>query len=138
EMQEVGDRLVACARALREQLIAEQAETEERATYSPEVHEAMLDAGFHRMYIPRRYGGLEVGVPTFMRVGVELARGDMGAAWGACLSANHALQVGSWFPERTQDEVFGGGDFRAASGAAATVKAPPTDGGDRLEGAVAV
>jgi 3-hydroxy-9,10-secoandrosta-1,3,5(10)-triene-9,17-dione monooxygenase len=61
----------------------------------------------------------------------------MGAAWGACLSANHALQVGSWFGERTQDEVFGGGDFRAASVAAPTIRATPTDGGYRLEGAVA-
>jgi alkylation response protein AidB-like acyl-CoA dehydrogenase len=137
EMERVGDRLVAAARALREQLIAEQGETEERATYSEEVHQALLEAGFYRMYVPRRYGGLEVDVPTFMRVGVELARGDMGAAWGACLSANHALQVGSWFPERTQDEVFGGGDFRAASVAAPTIRATPHEGGYRLEGAVA-
>ena len=42
-MERVGDRLVAAARALRGQLIAEQAETEERATYSPEVHEALLE-----------------------------------------------------------------------------------------------
>ncbi|HEY6524304.1 MAG TPA: acyl-CoA dehydrogenase family protein [Solirubrobacteraceae bacterium] len=137
EMERVGDQLVAAARGLREQLIAEQADTEERATYSQEVHEALLEAGFYRMYVPRRYGGLEVDVPTFMRVGVELAQGDMGAAWGACLSANHALQVGSWFPERTQEEVFGGGDFRAASVAAPTLRATPIDGGYRLEGAVA-
>ena len=137
EMERVGDQLVASARALREQLIAEQAETEERATFSEAVHEALLEAGFYRMYVPKRYGGLEVDVPTFMRVGVELARGDMGAAWGACLSANHALQVGSWFSEQTQDEVFGGGDFRAASVAAPTLRATPEHGGYRLDGAVA-
>jgi alkylation response protein AidB-like acyl-CoA dehydrogenase len=137
EMERAGDELVQCARSLREQLVAEQAETERRATYSEEVHQTLLDAGFYRMYVPRRYGGLEVDVPTFMRVGVELARGDMGAAWGACLSANHALQVGSWFPEQTQDEVFGNGDFRAASVAAPTIRATPVDGGYRLEGAVA-
>src|ERR1700759_4361836 len=137
EMRQGGDEVVQAARVLREQLIAEQSDTEERATYSEAVHEALLEAGFYRMYVPRRYGGLEVDVPTFMRVGVELARGDMGAAWGACLSANHALQVGSWFPERTQDEVFGGGDFRAASVAAPTLRATPTGDGYRLAGAVA-
>ena len=89
------------------------------------------------MYVPRRYGGLEVDVPTFMRVGVEMARGDMGAAWGACLSANHALQIASWFPEQTQDDVFGNGDFRAASVAAPTVQATRTADGFRLEGVVA-
>ena len=82
EMERVGDQLVAAARALREQLIAEQAETEERATYSEEIHEALLEAGFYRMYVPRRYGGLEVDVPTFMRVGVELARGRHGRGVG--------------------------------------------------------
>ncbi len=66
-----------------------------------------MEAGFYRMYVPRRYGGLEVDVPTFMRVGVELARGDMGAAWGACLSANHALQVGSWFPSAPRTRSSG-------------------------------
>jgi 3-hydroxy-9,10-secoandrosta-1,3,5(10)-triene-9,17-dione monooxygenase len=129
QMQRVGDHLVEVARALRPRLVAEQAQTEERTYYSEELHQALLEAGFYRMYVPRRYGGLEVDVPTFMRVGVELARGDMSAAWGACLSANHALQVGSWFPERAQDEVFGNGDFRAASVAAPSLKATPEDGG---------
>jgi alkylation response protein AidB-like acyl-CoA dehydrogenase len=133
----VADQLVARARALRPELVRAQAETEERTHYSPELHQALLEAGFYQMYVPRRYGGLEVDVPTFMRVGVELARGDMSAAWGACLAANHALQVASWFPERLQDEVFGGGDFRCASVAAPTVRATRVDGGYRLEGAVA-
>ena len=128
--------MVAAARGLRGQLIAEQADTEERATYSQAVHQALLEAGFYRMYVPRRYGGLEVDVPTFMRVGVELARGDMGAAWGACLSADHALQVGSWFPERTQDEVFGTAIPRGL-GRGATLRATPEGGGYRLDGAVA-
>ncbi len=129
--------LVACARALRPELVRQQAETEERTHYSPELHQALMDAGFYRMYVPRRYGGMEVDVPTFMRVGIELARGDMSAAWGACLSANHALQVASWFPERLQDEVFSGGDFRCASVAAPTVRATRENGGYRLDGAVA-
>jgi 3-hydroxy-9,10-secoandrosta-1,3,5(10)-triene-9,17-dione monooxygenase len=129
--------LVERARALRPRLIAEQAETEARSTYSEGLHEAFLEAGFYHMYVPKRYGGLEVDVPTFMRVGVELGRGDMSAAWGMCLAANHALQVASWFPRELQDEVFGNGDFRAASVAAPTVKATPVDGGWQLEGAVA-
>jgi 3-hydroxy-9,10-secoandrosta-1,3,5(10)-triene-9,17-dione monooxygenase len=136
-IQQVADGLVERARALRPQLISEQAETEERTFYSPAVHEALREAGFYRMYIPRRYGGLELDVPSFMRVGVELARGDMGAAWGACLAANHALQVASWFGERLQNEVFAGAEFRAASVAAPTVRATPQDEGYRLDGTVA-
>jgi alkylation response protein AidB-like acyl-CoA dehydrogenase len=137
EAEVTAAALVARARALRSELIRQQAETEERTHYSEQLHRALQDAGVYRMYIPRRYGGLEVDVPTFMRVGVELARGDMSAAWGACLAANHALQVASWFGQRLQDEVFAGGDFRCASVAAPTVRAFPKDGGYRLEGAVA-
>jgi 3-hydroxy-9,10-secoandrosta-1,3,5(10)-triene-9,17-dione monooxygenase len=132
-----AEQLVARARALRGELVRQQAETEERTHFSPELHRALEDAGFYRMYVPRRYGGLEVDVPTFMRVGVELARGDMSAAWGACLSANHALQVASWFGQPLQDEVFSGGDFRCASVASPSVRATREDGGYRLEGAVA-
>lgn len=136
-MERVGDELVERIRALRPKLIRQQAETERRTYYSEDIHQALLDAGFYRMYVPRRYGGLEVDVPTFMRVGVEFARGDMGAAWGACLAANHALQVGSWFGEQLQDDVFSAGDFRCASVAAPTLRATPTDDGYRLDGTVA-
>jgi len=136
-MERIGDELVGHMRALREQLVAEQADAEERTTYSEEIHQALIDCGFYRMYVPRKYGGLEVDVPTFMRVGAEMARGDMGVAWGACLCANHALQIASWFPEQTQDDIFGDGNFRAASVAAPTVQATRTADGFRLEGAVA-
>ena len=46
------------------------------------------------------------------------------------LAANHALQIGSW-SERAQDEIFGDGDFRAASVAApiGTADAAPTTAG---------
>jgi 3-hydroxy-9,10-secoandrosta-1,3,5(10)-triene-9,17-dione monooxygenase len=128
---------VARAAALRPELVRRQAEAEELTTYSDEMHRAFEDAGFYDMYVPRRYGGLEVDVPTFLRVGIELARGCMSTAWGMCLAANHALQVASWFPEQLQDEVFANGDFRAASVAAPTIKATPEDDGWRLDGTVA-
>jgi 3-hydroxy-9,10-secoandrosta-1,3,5(10)-triene-9,17-dione monooxygenase len=133
------DELVARAAALRDDLVAAQAETEERTHYSPQLHRSFEAAGFYRMYVPRRYGGLEVDVPTFLRVGIELGRGDISAAWGLSLAANHALQVASWFPQQLQDEVFGPGDFRCASVAAPTVRATadPDGGGYRLDGAVA-
>jgi 3-hydroxy-9,10-secoandrosta-1,3,5(10)-triene-9,17-dione monooxygenase len=131
--------LVARATAMRADLVAAQADTEERTHYSPQLHRRFEAAGFYRMYVPRRYGGLEVDVPTFLRVGIELGRGDISTAWGLCLAANHALQVGSWFPQQLQDEVFGDGDFRCASVAAPTVRATAQDdgGGYRLDGAVA-
>ncbi|MFC5952294.1 acyl-CoA dehydrogenase family protein [Pseudonocardia lutea] len=132
-----SEELVSRARGLRQQLIDDQAAAEERTTYSPELHVAFEEAGFYRMLIPRRFGGLEVGLPTFQRVMIEIGRGSLGAAWGLCLTANHALQVGSWFGEQAQEELLAGAGFRAASVAAPTVRAERVPGGYRLTGQVA-
>jgi 3-hydroxy-9,10-secoandrosta-1,3,5(10)-triene-9,17-dione monooxygenase len=129
-------QIIARAVALRERLLEQQAETEERTYYSEEMHQEFLRAGFYRVYIPRRYGGYEFDVPTYMRVLLELARGCPNTAWCMGLAGNHALQIGSWFPERAQAEIFGDGDFRAASVAMPIGPAMRTEGGWELNGKV--
>lgn len=108
---ELGDELVARAEAMRPMLIERQAETEARYHYPEDVHDLFTEAGFYRMLVPRRYGGLEVGVDTFMRVVTALARGCPSTAWCLCLGASHALQVATLFDEPTQREIFGDGQF---------------------------
>jgi 3-hydroxy-9,10-secoandrosta-1,3,5(10)-triene-9,17-dione monooxygenase len=112
--QEMIDRAIGLRGLLREQ----SAETEQRTTPSEEIHRACMDAGFYRLYIPRRYGGYEFDAPTFMRVVQELSRGDISTGWCIALAAAHALQVASWWPEEAQDEIFGDGEFRCAAVAA--------------------
>lgn len=126
--------LVARAVALRPKLVEQQAECEERTYYSEEMHQEFVDAGFYRLYVPRRYGGYEFDVPTFMRVVLELARGCPSTAWCMGLAAGHALQVGSWWEERAQAEIFGDGDFRAAAVAAPISPATRSDHGWELNG----
>jgi 3-hydroxy-9,10-secoandrosta-1,3,5(10)-triene-9,17-dione monooxygenase len=131
------DDLVRNARELRPWLVEQQAETEKRTYYSPEMHEAFQKAGLYRIYIPRRYGGLEFDVQTFVRVLIELSRGCVSTAWCYGLAAAHALQTASYFSERTQEVVFGNGEeFRAASVAAPTVVARREGDGWRLDGTV--
>ena len=103
---------------LRPLLVEQSAETEARRYYSEEIHRAFEDAGFYRSLIPHRYGGLELDMTNWLRLIAELAHGDIQAAWGFTLAAGHALQVASFWEERAQDEMFGNGDFRAASVAA--------------------
>jgi 3-hydroxy-9,10-secoandrosta-1,3,5(10)-triene-9,17-dione monooxygenase len=123
--------------ALRPKLIEKQAAAEARTYYDEEMHDEFRRAGFYRMFMPRRYGGFEVSVDTFMRVIVEVARGCPSTGWCLALGANHALMVGSWFPEQAQDEVFEGGRFVCAS-VAAPVSEPAVkvDGGWELNGKV--
>ena len=66
--------VVARAHALRPLLVEQQAATEARTYYSREMHEEFLRAGFYRMLVPRRFGGYEFDLPTFMRVIIEIAR----------------------------------------------------------------
>jgi len=131
------EELVARAIALRPALIAGQEETERRTYYSQAMHEEFLDAGFYHVYVPRRYGGLELGVPAYVHVIQEVARGCVSTAWCLGLAMNHALMVGSWWPQDAQDEIFANGDFRAGSVAAPVGTAEPTDGGWEINGQVA-
>lgn len=103
------DEALRVARSLRPQLIAGQAETERRTTYSPELHQAFKDAGFYRLLVPKRYGGLAWTMPDFIALMGEVARGCMSTGWCLCLGASHALLVSSLWPERVQDEVFANG-----------------------------
>ena len=124
--------LIERARALRPTLVEQQAETERRTYYSQELHEEFLRAGFYRMLVPRRYGGYEFDLPTFMRVIGELAAGCPSTAWCVCLASAHALQVGALFEEQAQAEIFGEGDFRCAAVAAPAGTATRVDGGWEL------
>jgi 3-hydroxy-9,10-secoandrosta-1,3,5(10)-triene-9,17-dione monooxygenase len=103
-----GDELVGRADELRPRLVELQAETEERTYYSQEMHEAFLEAGFYNVLVPKRYGGLELDLGTFWRLGTALARGCPSTAWCLCLPAGHALQTGMLFEEDVQAELFGG------------------------------
>jgi 3-hydroxy-9,10-secoandrosta-1,3,5(10)-triene-9,17-dione monooxygenase len=130
------EALVQRAVDLRPKLIDQQAETEARTYHSQELHEDFLNAGFYRTYIPRRFGGYEFDVTTMVRVMFELARGCPSTAWCVGLGSGHALQLASWWGEQAQAEIFGTGDFRAASVAAPIGMATRTDDGWELNGKV--
>src|SRR3954466_550102 len=131
--QELIDRAIA----LRPLLIERQAEAEALTYPAQDFHEQFVAACFYGMLGPRRYGGVQGDMEKDMRVILELARGCPSSAWCMCLAATHALQIGSWFEERAQDEIFGDGDFRCASVAAPIGTATRTDGGWELNGQVA-
>jgi 3-hydroxy-9,10-secoandrosta-1,3,5(10)-triene-9,17-dione monooxygenase len=130
------EEMLARGRGLRSRLIEEQAATEERRYYSQEMHEEFVKAGFYRLYIPRRFGGYEFDVPTYVRLISEIARGCPSTAWCLGLALNHALQIGSWWDEDAQAAIFGDGDFRAASVAAPIGVAERVDEGWKLTGKV--
>jgi len=129
------DQLVASAEALRATLLAEQAATEARGYYSQEVHEAFRRAGFYRMLVPARYGGLEVDLATYYRVIAAIARGCPSSGWMLALGSAHALQLASYWPPQAHEEALAPGDFIAsASFGFENANAEPVEGGYRIRG----
>jgi 3-hydroxy-9,10-secoandrosta-1,3,5(10)-triene-9,17-dione monooxygenase len=127
--------LVASADGFRPWLLDEQAATEERSYYSRELHEAFAEAGFYRMLVPRRYGGLEIELPTYYRVISSIARGCPSTGWMLALGTAHAVQGASYWPAEAQDELFTGPDFLAsASFGFEDAVAAPVEGGYRVSG----
>jgi 3-hydroxy-9,10-secoandrosta-1,3,5(10)-triene-9,17-dione monooxygenase len=129
-----ADDLVARAAGLRERIREEAAEGEARGGISPQLHEAFREAGFYRLFQPRRYGGHELGLEAFVRLVAELGRADASTAWSVCLAADHVFHVASFFSEEAQDELFGPGHFCAPHRAAPTGTAEAVAGGYRVTG----
>ncbi len=135
-LEPTPDELVARARALRPRIRELQDEHARLGTYSPEIHEAFLEAGLYDLLRPKRYGGLEVSLETYFRVAIEISRADPGVGWSWELGSSHAYQFASHWPQRSQDEVFGSAHpfispSRAFPQKSTVVK---VDGGYRLSG----
>ncbi len=125
------ERAIALRGLLREQ----QDQADEGGAYSPEVHEAFLNAGFYRVTQPRLFGGYEFDLGTNYRLIVEISRGHPAAGWCLSLGGSHAYVVGSHWPEQAQRELFGlDGHFIAPHRPAAMGTLKPVAGGYLLNG----
>ena len=129
-----ADDLVQRARDLRPKLRKLHAEHEALGGYSEEIHREFEEAGFYRALAPKRFGGLELGLDDFFRIGIEISRGDPGVGWSFILGAGHAFHVGSFFCEDGQRELFGADSFIAPGRTVPAGKAVATDTGYRLSG----
>ncbi|MGE0745863.1 MAG: acyl-CoA dehydrogenase family protein [Rhodospirillales bacterium] len=128
------DELVARARALAPRLAARQAEADEMRQVPAASVAEMLDAGLYRVIQPKCHGGLEHGLDTFVRVGMEVAAGCGSTGWIFTTAAQHQWQIGMFHP-KAQEDVWGA-DARAlaASSYAPGGTAVAVAGGWRISG----
>jgi 3-hydroxy-9,10-secoandrosta-1,3,5(10)-triene-9,17-dione monooxygenase len=105
------DELVARATALRGVLLERQDECDGLGRLPDSTLRDYVDAGFWRVVQPRRFGGYEFDLDTFLQITMELSRGCPSSGWVFGLTAAHNLIVGD-FEEQGQIELFGDGDFR--------------------------
>ena len=105
------EEVIARAKRIAATVVDRQAETERRGYYALDTHNEFLGAGLYRILVPRRYGGYEFDLGTYVRVVSALARGCPSTAWMYTFGAAHALLAGALFDESAQDELFAAGDF---------------------------
>ncbi len=102
---------------------------------SEDTNAQFIEAGFYRILQPRRFGGYEFDLLTFLKVMIAISRGCSDSGWVLALTAGHAFLMAS-FPEAGQREGFGDdGEFRAPSVAMPGGLAVPAVGGYRVKGA---
>lgn len=126
--------LIARAHAMIPKLRELQEKTESDRRVSNEIFQEMIDAGLFRTLLPRRYGGLEYGLDTFVDVAFEIARGCGSTGWVYSITAKYHMFLGMFSPE-AQDDVWRD-DRRAVTAASFTPTGTVTavDGGWRLSG----
>ncbi len=128
--------ILSRARGMRELIREQQDESERAGRYTEAVHDRMLELGLYHLLTPRRYGGAEISLETWLKVVIEVATGDPGTGWCYCLGHSHNIQAASLFSESVQDELFADprGYFRASHSLFPAGKAVPVEGGYRLTG----
>ena len=100
---------VEAARAIAG-LAAGHAEEGERARkLSRPVVDAMVEAGFFRLCVPRSVGGGQADAAVLIEVCEELARGDAAAGW--CIAVmSTAGMLAAYIPEDAAREIYGSAD----------------------------
>lgn len=112
---------------------AASAETEARRRLADEVAEALVEAGFCRLFRPRAWGGLELDPLSAFRVIEELSRIDSAAGWNVT-QANAMEPMGAWLSPEAGEVIFSSPDTVLAGSFFPPRRAVPTDGGYRLSG----
>ena len=128
------EMLVSRAQGLVPLLREQQEEADERGYYGEAVHLEFLRAGLYRILQPKRFGGYEFDLGTFLDVVTEISRGHPSTGWCFTLCSSHSLVLASHWSAQAQRELFGPtGDFRASHRSVPAGKFRKVDGGYLIE-----
>ncbi|HEX6995216.1 MAG TPA: acyl-CoA dehydrogenase family protein [Gammaproteobacteria bacterium] len=109
------------------------AEADRRAAFSDEVVEALVRHRLFRLWIPRRYGGLELTLPEALEIYRAAARIDGSFGWAVMIGAGGGLFAAYLEPDAAL-EIFGPPAAVIAGSGAPHGRAERVDGGYRVRG----
>ncbi|AIR91053.1 p-hydroxyphenylacetate 3-hydroxylase oxygenase component [Pseudomonas cremoricolorata] len=115
--------------------IAANASAAEQARSVPAENIALLKSiGMHRVFLPKRFGGMELSLPQFAQCIAVLAGACASTAWAMSLLCTHSHQL-AMFPARLQEEVWGDDpDATASSSIAPFGRTVEVEGGVSFSG----
>jgi alkylation response protein AidB-like acyl-CoA dehydrogenase len=127
--------LLERTRAMAPRVAAAAGEAERLRRPVDEIWNALRAAGYFYMYVPHRFGGLEVTTDEFIDITLPLAQACPSTAWAASFCAEHNW-IASHFPQETQEALFGGAwPYIVAPGVSTPIgEAIPVEGGYRVTG----
>lgn len=113
--------------------IRERAEQADRDRSIPKVSaKEFLETGLARVLMPKRFGGLELGLQDWVDICVEIGTADAAHAWCASLLMHHPHYMAQ-FPEAAQTALWGAGpDVPIAGTFTPTSRIEIVEGGYRV------
>src|SRR6187399_1088600 len=125
---------MARATSLRPLLERNADRTDAQRRLPDEVVQALKESGLCALMVPKRFGGYQTSVRTYIDVMSELGRGCGSTAWVASL-INVCAWLAALFPERAQRDIWEPDpDAWVAGSLAPNGAAVPVDGGWRVTG----
>ncbi len=127
-----AESILDAARNIAPQINALRSEIELERRLPPSLVEAMRSAHLFELWVPRKFGGLELHPVDFVRVIEVLSRADGSVGWCATIANVYGLVAGS-LSEAAAGEIFGNHEIVAGT-INPTGTAVAVDGGYRVTG----
>lgn len=97
------------------------------------VVEALIRLGLFRLWIPRRYGGLEMSLPAALAIHEAVAQLDGSTGWAVMIGSGGGL-FAAWLAPPVAGRLFGAADAVVAGSGAPNGTAARVPGGYRVTG----
>lgn len=128
------DELIQRAIDMRPTIVDAADETEKNRHVSQDIIDEVQRQDFFRIYLPKKFGGLEFDAATATRISLEWSSADASTGWVCGLGIVHQWLIAQ-FPSATHDEVWGDNSSPMTCGSYAPAgEMTAVEGGYRLTG----
>lgn len=104
---QTNEELVEKAKSFVPKLRARGGETEELRRVPEDIIQEMKDEGLFKILRPKRYGGHQSNIRTYLDCLVEISRGCGSTGWVYSLCNIRELMIAESFSEKTHEEIYG-------------------------------